>query len=127
MEAKDIIRPPDPRQTVRADVREVVRDVGGKPHLFLRVKLTGWFFPKRANLPFLLVEDVLSRFVVIAPDGLSASAYFDRLLPNAERISFGYGRIVTWDFDVPVRSAIDRLDRTQLPQDVVDPFPAAGD
>jgi hypothetical protein len=123
MRAEDIIRPPDPRHTVRGELREAVRDLQGEPHLFLRLKLMGWHFPGRARLPFVLVGDVLSRFVVIAPDGLSATAYFDRPLPPAERVSFGYGRIVAWDFDVAIEpEAVERLDRERLPAGVVDPF-----
>ena len=123
MRAQDIIRPPDPRLTVRGDLRETVHGFKGEPHLFLQLKLTGWHFPERAGLPFVLVGDVLSRFVVIAPDGLSATAYFDRPLPAADRVSFGYGRIVAWDFDIAVDpQAVERLDRERLPAGVVDPF-----
>lgn len=123
MEARDIIHPPDPRETVHAEVREVVRDVKSRPHVFLRVKLTGWHFPGRALLPFLLVDDVVSRFVVLARDGLSASAYFDRPLPAVNRVSFGYGRIVAWNFDLGIdASQVPRLNRRRLPPGTVDPF-----
>ena len=128
MQAQDIIRPPDPRFTVHSQLRETVREFHGEPHVFLQLKLTGWYFPERAGLPFVLVGDVLSRFVVIAPDGLSATAYFDRPLPPAGRVSFGYGRIVAWDFDLPVEpEAVERLDRERLPAGVVDPFRGPGE
>lgn len=126
MEASEIVRRPDPRETVRAEVSEVVRDRDGRPHVWLRVRLTGWHFPGRALEPFLLVGDVVSRFVVLDPDGASASAYFDRAFPPAERVSFGYGRVVAWDFDVAVSPRVPRLDRARLPKDALDPFTAPG-
>jgi hypothetical protein len=123
MKADELIRLPDPHRDVRVEVREIVRDVFEKPHVFVRVKLTGWFFPGRALEPFAVVGDVVSRFVVLGPDSTSASAYFDRPLPRARRVSFGYGNIILWDFDVEIDvERIDRLDRKRLPRGVVDPF-----
>jgi hypothetical protein len=61
----------------------------------------------------------------IAEDGvgLEADAYFDRALPAAERVSLGYGNVVSWDFDLRVDpSQIGWLDRTRLPHGIVDPF-----
>jgi hypothetical protein len=123
MKADELIRLPDPHRDVRVEVREIVRDVFEKPHVFVRGKLTGWFFPGRALEPFAVVGDVVSRFVVLGPDSTSASAYFDRPLPRARRVSFGYGNIILWDFDVEIDvERIDRLDRNRLPRGVVDPF-----
>lgn len=123
MNAKDLIRLPDPREKVRADVREVVRDVHGKPHLFVRMQLTGWHFPHRAEEPFVAVGGVVSSRVLIDRAGLVADAYFDQPLPAAQRISFGYGRTIGMDFDVPVDpERIPRLDRRRLPQGTTDPF-----
>lgn len=123
MEARDIIRLPDPRNNVRLELREVVVDLHEKPHVFMRARLTGWSFPQRAQEPFLLVGDVLSRFVRIARDGSSADAYFDTALPVVRSVSFGYGRIVAWDFKVRVdESRVKRLDRDLLPEGVVDAF-----
>lgn len=123
MDARDIIRLPDPRKNVRLDLREVVLDLHGKPHLFLRARLTGWHFPERAQEPFLLVGDVVSQFVRIAPDGLSADAYFDKNLPTARKVSFGYGKTVAWDFALSVNERrAKRLELERLPKDLVDPF-----
>lgn len=125
MNAKDLIRLPDPREKVRADVREVVRDVRGKPHVFVRMKLTGWHFPHRAPEPFVAVGDVVSRKVVIDRAGLVAQAYFDAPLPAAERVSLGWGNIISVDFDIPViPDRIPRLDRKRLPEGTLDPFGA---
>lgn len=123
MNAKELIRLPDPRKDVRIEVREVVRDVFDKPHVFIRVRLTGWHFPGRALEPFLLIGKVVSRVVIIDPDGFGANAYFDKPIPVAKRVSFGYGNIIQWDFDLPIDpKKITRLDRAQLPEGVIDPF-----
>jgi len=121
MNIKEIIRLPDSRKVVKIELREVVRDVGGKPHVFIRVRLSGWHFPERALEPFLVIGNAVSRFVLIENEGTTADAYFDVRLTEAKRVSFGYGNIVSWDFDVKVDPAgIDRLDRARLPKQVVD-------
>lgn len=123
LKATDIVRLPDPRRDVRIGVREVVRDLHGKPWLFMRVKLTGWNFPHRAELPFMLVGDVVSSFVVISPDGSVATGYFEQPLPAAMRVSFGYGRTIAWDFDLAVEpQRIERLDPARLPKDITIPW-----
>lgn len=123
MEAKELIRLPDPRQKVRIEMHEVVRDIDGKPHVFIRVRLTGWHFPHRAPEPFLLIGDVVSRRVIIDRDESGANAYFDRPLPAAKRASFGYGNIIHVDFDLLVEPGhIARLERARLPAGIVDPF-----
>ena len=119
MEFRDIIRLPQPEPAVTADVREVVRDVGKRPHVFVRVHLSGWYFPQRAPEPFMVIGKTVSRFVVINADG-TADAYFDVKPPGARRVSFGYGRIISWDFDTTIASRIPRLDRKRLPKGTVD-------
>ena len=121
MEASDVIRLPDLRENVRAAVREVVRDLDGRPHVLWRVTLTGWVFPGRDSKPFMLIGDAVSDFVDLTPDGI-AHGYFSRQVPAAKRVSFGYGRVVRWDFDIPVDPDVERLDRRRLPDGVVDAF-----
>lgn len=123
MNVQDLIRLPDPRRDVRISVREVVRDLSGKPHLLVRVRLTGWGFQHRALEPFVVVGDVVSRMVRIDRDGLAANAYFDQPLPPARRVSFGYGNVIHWDFDLPVDpDRVERLDRRRIPPGTSDPF-----
>lgn len=124
MEASDIIRLPDPREGVRAQVREVVRDGEGRARVLWRLTLTGWHFLDRDSKAFMAVDDAVSDFVRITPDGV-AHGYFSRPIPAAKRVSFGYGRVVAWDFDLDVGTDVERLDRARLPKDVLDPF--AGD
>jgi hypothetical protein len=121
VEVKDIIRLPDPKRDVRADVREVVRDVNGKPQTFIRVRLTGYYFPEGAREYALLIGDAVSRFSRVGPKGLSLSAYFDRPLPPARTITLVYGRVVMADFNLSVSmTALARLDRQRLPEGIVD-------
>jgi hypothetical protein len=123
MDAKDIIRLPDGRDSVRAVLHEVVREVSGKPQVFIRVRLTGWSFPHRAREPFVVIGDAVSSRVVIDADGTAANAYFDKPLPDSRAVGFGYGNVLKWQFDTPVVPAkIERLDRSRLPPGVIDPF-----
>jgi len=126
MKANELIRLPDPKKQVRAEVREVVRDMKGRPHVFVRIKLTGWNFQHRAEEPFMVVGDVVAQDVTISRDGAIAQGYFAEALPRAERVSFGYGNVIHWDFDLPIEpERMDRLDRDRLPKDVIDPFRAS--
>lgn len=122
MDASDIIRLPDPRENVRAHVREVVRDVAGHPTVLWRLTLTGWHFVDRDSKAFMVVGDAVSDFVRITLDGV-AHGYFGRRIPEAKRVSFGYGRVVAWDFDLDLDGKVERLDRARLPKDVLDRFP----
>ena len=112
---------PDPRKGVKVQIREVVRDMAKKPHVFIRVRLTGWHFPERALEPFLVIGKAVSKFVLIDHEGTTADAYFDLRPSAAKRVSFGYGKIISWDFDVTVDPAnIDPLDRARLPKGFID-------
>src|SRR6267154_3224565 len=123
MKATELIRMPDPRVNVRAEIHEVVRDLGGRPHVFVRVKLTGWHFPHRAPEPFMAIGEVISQRVIISRDGLTAQGYFNQLLPPAGTLSFGYGNVIQWDFNIAIDPrTIVRLDRLRLPPGVIDPF-----
>ncbi len=121
MKFGEIIRVPEPQRNVKAEIREIVRDVAEQPHVFIRVRLSGWHFPERAPEPFLVIGNVVSKFVLIDQDQKTADAYFDVKLPAAKRVSFGYGKMVSWDFDVTVDpKRIDRLDRARLPKGHID-------
>ena len=121
MTIKDIIRLPQQPPDIKIELREVVRDVGKKPHVFVRVRLRGWHFPERALEPFMIIGDEVSKFVLLTSDGSIADAYFDKHPPRARRVSFGYGNIISWDFDVSVNpSGIARLDRTRLVKGIID-------
>jgi hypothetical protein len=121
MKFEEIIRVAEPKTNLKADIREVLRDVNQQPHVFIRVRLTGWHFPQRALEPFVVIGKTVSRFVLLSPDHETADAYFDVALPAQKGISFGFGKVVTWDFDIAVDpKQIVRLDRTRLPKGHVD-------
>jgi hypothetical protein len=121
MNIQQIIRLPDPRKDVKIEVREVVHQVAERPHIFIRVRLSGWHFPERALEPFMVIGEAVSKFVIISDEGATADAYFDTRPQAAKRVSFGYGNIVSWDFDVPVNpSRIKALDREKLPKEAID-------
>lgn len=123
MEAKDIIRPPDPRKSARVELREVLLDVEQRTSVYERVKVGGYYFPLRSEAPFVMVGDVVSKYAKIAPGGLSITGYFDRPVPQAGRVTVGYGRTVFVDFDAEVDPrTVVRLDRSRLRPDVVDRF-----
>lgn len=116
LEAKDIVRLPDPRQQVRAQLREVLHDYRGRPGRFIRVRLSGWHFPQRAPVPFMVIGDSISRFVRISPDGLTADGYFSDEPSPAQIVEFGYGNVVSWTFPVAIDPRrIERLDRNVAP------------
>jgi len=120
MDYREIVRLPDPRRNVRADLREVVADVEGKPKLYHRLKLTGWHFDARAPEPFMLVGRVVSQRVIMSPDGFAASGYFTEPVPAARQVTFGYGRVVSWDFPVAIRPVRLRpLDRARLSEVII--------
>lgn len=66
------------------------------------IKLEGFRFPHRSREPFLLVGDVVSRFVLIDRDETAARAYFDKPMPRVRQISFGYGNRIGVDFDLDI-------------------------
>jgi hypothetical protein len=123
MDARELIRLPDPRLNVQIEIREIVKDLRERPHVFIRVRITGWHFPHRAPEPFAVVGDVVSHHVVISRDSLLADAYFNKALPAADVLSFGWGKEISWDFPLPKRRAkMGLLDRARLPAGTVDPF-----
>ncbi|MFP5248077.1 MAG: hypothetical protein ACLGH0_15395 [Thermoanaerobaculia bacterium] len=123
MEATEIIRRPDPRASVRINFREVVRDVGEKPHVFIRVTLTGWRFSTGAYDYALLIGNTVSRFTRVSADRVTLYAYFDRPIPRAEVVTLVYGKTAIEDFRFDIEpQRIPRLERSRLPKGVADPF-----
>lgn len=105
--------------------QEVVRVVDRKPHLVVRITVTGGHFPQRALVPFIRImegEKQVARdwFTEIGEDG-SLIAYFQTDMPKSGVLEYGYfpeilGRIPL-RFDA---NAIKRLDRKRLANDVMD-------
>lgn len=90
---RDLIEFPVITDKVIWEARQVLRDMGDKPkpHILLRMKLSGTYFEQRALEPYVSVGKIRSLFVEISDDGLTASAYFDKPLLTEGMIEFGYG------------------------------------
>ncbi len=112
----DLVDLPIESERLHWEGRQVLRDLDNEPHLLMRVKLTGTFFPQRSEEPFVRVGEVQSRFVEIAEDGQSVNAYFDQPLQPRSVVEFGYGNEIL--LRVPQRFSLDRiqvLDPQRLP------------
>jgi hypothetical protein len=106
---------PDNKETVSWAAREVVRDFEERPHLVVRLELSGVYFAPRAQVPFIRVGKVQSRLVLLDPDGQHARGYFDQPLPDRGQIVFGYGdQVVLVIHDRYRKSALGALDRRRL-------------
>lgn len=117
MNIDEIICLPDPRKAVKISTREVVREFENRPHVFVRVRLSGWHFPERAPEPFMVVGKTVSKFVLISGDGSIADGYFDTMPAAAKVVRFGYGKIISWDFTAAFKpTSITRLNRALLPR-----------
>ena len=114
----DLVDYPIQSPKLRWEASQVLRDLHERPHLLLRVKLIGTYFPQRALEPLVTVGGVRSRFAEIATDGLSAAAYFDQV-PHEGTVEFGYGEEVLLRFPEPFRRpGIRVLDPKRLPPNV---------
>jgi hypothetical protein len=113
----DLIDYPIESDRLNWEARQVLRDLNQEPHLLIRVKLGGTYFPQRALEPFAVVGKVRSRFVEIADDGLSARAYFGEPLPEGGRIEFGYGEQILLRFPGAFDpGVVECLDPERLPE-----------
>jgi len=101
------------------EAKEVVRDVAGRPHLMIRVRLTGPVFPERALEPVVRIGAIKARMVEIEKPGNAARAYFDRRPPDEGVIEYGYDDDDVW-YRFPRRftyAGMPQLDRERLPAD----------
>lgn len=105
--------------------KEVIKEIDKKPHLLIRIEISGSHFPHRALEPFMKIrvnkEEIMSSwFTDVSRDNSKLIGYFPIDLPSKGVIEFGYGNQVMGivdekiDFDV-----ISHLDREQLPEKVV--------
>lgn len=87
----DLIKYPIEHDRLKWEAKYVIKSLWGKPHLLLRLKLTGTRFQERALEPIVTIGASRSLFVEIADDGLAACAYFDHPVPSRATVEFGYG------------------------------------
>lgn len=116
----DLIKYPIEHDRLKWEAKYVIKDLWGKPHLLLRLKLTGTRFQERALEPIVTIGEAQSLFVEIAEDGLAACAYFDHPVPSRATVEFGYGHGPLLRFAGYVTSkAVKILDPELLPKGTV--------
>ncbi|MHC4692049.1 MAG: hypothetical protein ACYS67_04845 [Planctomycetota bacterium] len=109
----------------KALATEVVRVLDDRPHLLVRIEVSGEHFPHRAPHPFVMVkvgEDEYYKdlFTEVSPDNHKLLGYLPVNIPSKGVIVFGYGDEI-WgripgEFDA---ASVTRLDRKRLPEKVV--------
>ena len=112
-----------PEYTARA--KEVVRVLDDRPHLLVRVEVSGGHFPHRAPDAFVMIqlgeeEYFEDAFTEVSPDNKKLVGYIPVDLPATGVVVFGYGNEI-WG-TVPgrfERGAVDRLERERLPEEIV--------
>jgi hypothetical protein len=113
----DLIEFPIESPKLKWESKVVVRKIAEGPRLYIRLKLTGTKFPLFNTIPFVRVGRAVTHYVDIAEDGLSATAYFDRRLPEEGVVEFGYDVQTLLRF--PKRYSgeiVKRLDEKLLPE-----------
>jgi hypothetical protein len=115
----DLIDWPITSPRLQWEGKVVVRDWKNEPHLFFRLKLSGTYFVERSSEAFIQIGKLRSKFVQIAPDGLSVNGYFDKLPPLEGVVEFGYGAQVFLvcgrKFDI---GGVNRLKKALLPSNI---------
>lgn len=98
---------------------EVLREVGTRPHLALRVAVRGGSFPLRALEPFARIgstdKPVKALFAEIDDDERGMRAYFPTDVPMRGTLTIGYGSEVTATIPLDkVRLKPTRLDEGKI-------------
>jgi hypothetical protein len=109
----------------KALVKEVVRVLNDRPHLLVRVEVSGEYFPHRAPHPFIRIKVGNEKyfndlFTEVSPDNQKLLGYFPVNVPARGIIEFGYGAEI-WG-TVPAEfsaKSVTRLNREKLPKDLV--------
>jgi hypothetical protein len=121
----DIFLSPKPSELLW-QAREVIKNVDERPHLVVRIDISGAYFPHRAAEPFVrIVTDrdqvVFNWFAEVADDNRGLVGYFPTDLPGRGTIEFGYGGKILGRAWVEFESkAVKKLDRTRLAKEVVE-------
>jgi hypothetical protein len=109
----------------KVQMKEIVKVLNDKPHLLVRVEVSGEYFPHRDAPAFIRLkvrdEEYLNDlFTEVSPDNQKLSGYFPVNLPARGIIEFGYGTeiwgSITAEFGT---ESLTRLDRQRLPKGLV--------
>lgn len=94
----DFIYKPTPK--IKLSGKEVIKIINDKPHLLLRLELSGDYFPHLDRPPFVRImysrknNFELCWFANVSDDNRSIYAYFPIDCKMASRIEYGYGNEV---------------------------------
>ena len=109
----------------KAVAKEVVRELNGRPHLVVRIEVSGDHFPDRDAQPFVIIRVGRQKyfkdlFTEVSPDNSGLVGYFPVHIPPKGEIAFGYGDEI-WGFVEGGLTAeqVTRLDRKKLPKEIV--------
>ncbi|MCK5115543.1 MAG: hypothetical protein KAR44_03020 [Candidatus Aegiribacteria sp.] len=109
----------------KALASEVVRVLNDRPHLLVRIEVSGEHFPDRAPHPFVMInvgkeEYYKDLFTEVSPDNRKIIGYLPINIPSKGVIVFGYGDEI-WG-TVPGRfttTSVARLERNRLPKNIM--------
>lgn len=119
MDYYDLVKFPLEHENLSWEAGERIREVHGRPRLFVRVKLTGTMFPLRAQIPQVWAGDIFAEYVEVDENRLAVRAYFDRVPPEGEPLYFGHLGQAELRFEPFEPHKVEKLDRSRLPKDVV--------
>ena len=110
---------PDPQINLKG--KEVVKIINEKPHLLLRLEISGDYFPHLGREPFVRIMHTQKKefdvcwFAEVSQDNRSIYAYFPIDCKISKRVEYGYGNevigTVTEKF---VEKGFDRLVKSRL-------------
>lgn len=106
--------------------QEVIKELDDRPHLLVRIEITGPYFPHRAPEPFVRIlsgERVVAEswFAKVSEDNRKLLGYFPTDVPEGEIIEFGYGNEVMGRIPAAFETSIvQRLERERLPKEAVE-------
>ena len=113
----DLIQYPIEHPRLVWEAKQVLRDIDGVPHIFLRIKLSGTIFRLRALPAQVAVGGQKSQFIELSEDRQVLRAYFDRPVPLGYKVLFGYGNEHVLRFPIPItEDHILKLDKNRLPE-----------
>lgn len=107
------------------DSKEVIKIIDDKPHLLLRIKISGTNFPHRAKEPVVRImyskeKFAVSWFAKVSDDNKSLNAYFPVDTDISEWIEYGYGNVIHCKINEKFDpNKIYRLDREKMIDDTV--------
>ena len=109
----------------KALAKEVVRVLDDRPHLLVRIEISGEHFPDRAQHPFVMIkvgeeEYFKDLFTEVSPDNKKLLGYLPVNIPSKGIIVFGYGDEI-WGTVLGKfgTASVGRLDKKRLPKKIV--------